>query len=1593
MVKASLAPKPQKYFVTFVMSDTAQPTDLTTQQPRTLGIDVRETSLPTNNTTVDQPLQNALSLPNRYDVASPLPFGAKVRTIIAAPQVMSVRATPMFSTSSGTFPVPILVSSITTTPSAGVVESFWNISSTEGLPVPPLGSTFYAMVGTEIIGYTGTAGPGVPGIGTLINVIRGALNTVPAIHNIGDTVSPSVRQGELNLAAMRLEMWSSQFQVQLSSIDFNRSLPLGLNGDDTDLTAVKVYKSPDGVYHRDPGTGQNAGDVLMGQSYFGATGTQSRAVIPINDPALGNPGYALITATPTVMYVTFDVSPSAKFSHPQVSNINEVVGAFAPDGTRFRLTPPNANHTTIFVGTHSVLSPTFVLAPTVNIVSVEFDQLSGNFTIQNAKNVAMARMRMRTDRNAALIDAIRIDRTGSNGSLDSDIPVVKIWRDANANGNFDAIDSTNVAGVFPNLLSFGNETFSSGTVNIALRAPILVTTTPADYFVTYDISQFATENSRVGAAVMGPGYLTVQVPNAVTFTTATFTSNPLLNINKVVSNVTMGVNDIATLITGVTQAQTNVPLLRFNLATDIALAPWRSLRVERTGGSQDRDKPQGRNTDVKFIRVFKDIDSNDTLGGADVNISEVDTTLVTAVSSTTGVPFDLVVLSTAGFPLDNTGGALGGKLWVGGAELMTFSGPSNSIDCPLGVHTFSGRPCLNIISRGDQMGTAPTPLLNHSVGVAARKVDVFNQANDNDVQALVTLKTDQFVGPIAQSFFVAYDVGDSAVANDLIGVAVRDPSWIGLPRGDNGTPVLRTGITRAEPLGTATTGYPFVGQQVPISPIVLAVSGFSNAPSGAGQGDTNVPVLRVEMRSSTDFVNVSRMRFRQIGTILTSTVALTGDGDVSRVRAWLDNGDGVFSAGLDAQLGTVAHSTSGAFSNGSALIDFVQNGVPYLRVSTAPTIVFLTADVGFTDRALGTTLTHNFGFRITAFSDVIGPDGAPVTAAPHPTLLPPFESKTVLIAPLTIPGVVVSSALPPMVMTRAGQFWGGGAIDGPAIGMPAYAKLDPSCVPSGKDPGNPRNQVCFINGNPVPDESKWICADGTPWATNCRTREPLVDINGDLVPDNFSVGESTRPSQVSLLGDGTPTTDLTGAGILDVDINKDGILDMVVFSPGSNKPQFRIGLDVANQGNLAATAPDPGQGLAPSAWAKSASELTFNLPLTGTSGYYMIAVGRYYDDPIGITHKWSSVTVTGVAGLSASNFAVRAVGDPVTGATMKGLQMTVPNVTRLAQALAADTTSFLVDDSSKLNLPGLIYVGSEIMRLERDTANPNRLKTVFQAGDPAPFTGRGLLGSAPIIHTSNELVSDDAAILFAQFVSGSGSVSPAQAMLVYRVDPFAPTVPGGATPTEQNRTSYQVRWTPSTQNVSGVAAYEVQERGGDPKDLSATVIWKTVNVISARSPVYGVGDPTFPGETPRPAGQYFSYRVRAISGAGVTSNWSPLTVNAVTGITSSILSAVSNFPNPFDSRKGGNAGKTFITYTLNADSDVTVTIYDALGYLVKTIGCPPGSEGGKTGANFLPWDGRNDAGAFVSKGGYTARIRVKSPGGTATAIRKIGVIH
>jgi flagellar hook assembly protein FlgD len=98
-----------------------------------------------------------------------------------------------------------------------------------------------------------------------------------------------------------------------------------------------------------------------------------------------------------------------------------------------------------------------------------------------------------------------------------------------------------------------------------------------------------------------------------------------------------------------------------------------------------------------------------------------------------------------------------------------------------------------------------------------------------------------------------------------------------------------------------------------------------------------------------------------------------------------------------------------------------------------------------------------------------------------------------------------------------------------------------------------------------------------------------------------------------------------------------------------------------------------------------------------------------------------------------------------------------------------------------------------------------------------------------------------------------------------------------------------------------------------------------------------------------------------------------------------IYSIVTNYPNPFDSRQEN----TTILYILGADSAVKAKIYDLFGNMVKQYSEKMETAGIKT----IVWDGTDDNGSKVGKGGYICVIEIKNDGMKVMATRKIGVVH
>lgn len=104
--------------------------------------------------------------------------------------------------------------------------------------------------------------------------------------------------------------------------------------------------------------------------------------------------------------------------------------------------------------------------------------------------------------------------------------------------------------------------------------------------------------------------------------------------------------------------------------------------------------------------------------------------------------------------------------------------------------------------------------------------------------------------------------------------------------------------------------------------------------------------------------------------------------------------------------------------------------------------------------------------------------------------------------------------------------------------------------------------------------------------------------------------------------------------------------------------------------------------------------------------------------------------------------------------------------------------------------------------------------------------------------------------------------------------------------------------------------------------------------------------------------------------------------------TPALIDEIANYPNPFDSRRE----ETFITYRLAQNAEVRVRIHDLFGNAVRDFTFSPGEMGGRQGTNTIRWDGTDQTGQKVSKGGYVCQILVQGEQ-TVRGIRKIGVIH
>jgi hypothetical protein len=592
----------QRYFVTVDMESLATP-------ETTLGFSVTGPSAFSMTPT-----------PPNFDtvVSTGLPYTTKMRTIIPSPRIVTVVPTMLQSNLQGVTATPVLdvdVSSIAT--------SIPIRPDTLGLP-----TSGYAVLDSEVMFYTSKSN------GFLLGAQRGLLGTVGQSHVSGSKVGIYYTQGDLNNAFMKLLVSCNGFNVRWFSLKINRFLPPGsIKGNDGDVTRIRIWKdNGNGILDRDPVTGTipDGTEILVGEKALATNGDPGgTAIISLNDPTISSPGFALITSQQTTYWVTVDVDPTALFDDLlglRIQSENSlIIGALAPSDGIHSVSSANM----------PIQSAATVIRPTLDLMKIFIEDIAPPQVSQAQKYIPMARINLKTNHNTAVWSALKVDLTSDSGAVNGDIASIKLFEDVNDDGVFNVDEtSTDANGILVHLMSQGTETFQDKTTTLKLKPQVItseiVKPSGKNYFLTYDINAFAQVGVNVGALIATTDYFTVDYPDFPGFVSLTppFNSSRS-NIVEAQDTVMLSVHDSArdiSLTGGTYQAATNVEVMRFTLTTSLSEAEWTGLRVERIGSSPTQGfSAFGHNSDVKYVKIYRDSNFNDVLDAGDELLSSATT--------------------------------------------------------------------------------------------------------------------------------------------------------------------------------------------------------------------------------------------------------------------------------------------------------------------------------------------------------------------------------------------------------------------------------------------------------------------------------------------------------------------------------------------------------------------------------------------------------------------------------------------------------------------------------------------------------------------------------------------------------------------------------------------------------------------------------------------------------------------------------------------------------------------------------------------------------------------------------------------------------
>ncbi|MDO8735439.1 MAG: hypothetical protein Q7K21_09835, partial [Elusimicrobiota bacterium] len=380
------------------------------------------------------------------------------------------------------------------------------------------------LVDSEIIYYTGVL-TGSP-YNTLTGGVRGdpaLANTAVSGHGVNTTVWKAFVQSETNVPLLKLSLSCNGYNVKWTQLRLKRETLAGGDVLDSDVLEIKVWRDAAGS-----NSGKfSADDVMISTGLYypykfgtpgvGYEGTEGMAYIDLNDEEWksiytpGVPGsYAVVTTTPTIYFVTFDISQSAR----EGDSIGcSVFG--------FKVNDPNT------VSAPVIKSATPIIKPTRDIMEVRWENRAKKTVLQSTLNYAMLAVDLRTATREARWTGVKLKKTGT--AIDSDIFSVNIYKDTNFSNE---LEISTVAGQGDVKLTLGTDKLIEGAATINLTENNYQTIRSYEYellqkavnpswnqryFIAFDINPTAIPGNYAGLIIENTTDFFVVSPDGVEF--------------------------------------------------------------------------------------------------------------------------------------------------------------------------------------------------------------------------------------------------------------------------------------------------------------------------------------------------------------------------------------------------------------------------------------------------------------------------------------------------------------------------------------------------------------------------------------------------------------------------------------------------------------------------------------------------------------------------------------------------------------------------------------------------------------------------------------------------------------------------------------------------------------------------------------------------------------------------------------------------------------------------------------------------------------------------------------------------------------------